>query len=53
VNTKDSPTKQVRYDAILGGLSIGQFPLVDQVTEVEKDKLGHLYIVFVFGCNQL
>jgi len=25
VNTKDSPTKQVRQDAILGGLSIGQF----------------------------
>jgi len=24
VNTKDSPTKQVRQEAILGGLSIGQ-----------------------------
>jgi len=25
VNTKDGPTKLVRQDAILGGLSIGQF----------------------------
>jgi len=25
VNTKDDPTKLVRQDAILGGLSIGQF----------------------------
>jgi len=34
VNTKDSPTKQVRQDAILGGMPIGQLRIT--ATALEK-----------------
>jgi len=38
VNTIDGPTKLVRQDAILGGLSIGQLP-VNEIGNEIKDHL--------------